>query len=84
MSEKRFTYLTGAMGVLFYDGDEMIPYPKVCGILNKVDEQQDTICKLQDFIGETDAENIRLRQENKKLKEEKQRLIYHLNKEPKR
>ena len=39
MSEKRFTYLTGAMGVLFYDSGEMIPYPKVCDLLNSLDDE---------------------------------------------
>ena len=35
-------------------------------------------------IGEQQATISQLKQENEKLKEERQRLIYHLNKEPKR
>ena len=53
----------------------------LCDLLN---EQQATIRKLQDLCGESDGENAKLRIENKKLREERQRLIYHLNKEPKR
>ena len=36
-----------------------------CKIMN---EQQATICKLQDLCGESDGENAKLRIENKKLK----------------
>lgn len=38
-----------------------------CKIMN---EQQDTICKLQDLCGKSDGENMKLRIENKRLKEE--------------
>ena len=37
-------------------------------LFDKIDEQQDTICKLQDLCGESDSENAKLRIENKKLK----------------
>ena len=63
------------------DNGELITLGEVVDLLN---EQQATIRKLQDLCGESDGENAKLRIENKKLKEERQRLIYHLNKEPKR
>ena len=39
-------------------------------LLDRIDEQQATIRKLQDLCGESDSENAKLRIENKKLKEE--------------
>ena len=39
-------------------------------IVNKLNEQQATIRRLQDLCGESDAENAKLRQEIKQLKEE--------------
>ena len=39
-------------------------------VTKKLNEQQDTIFKLQDLCGESDSENAKLRQEIKKLKEE--------------
>ena len=39
-------------------------------MLEKINEQQATIRKLQDLCGESDSENAKLRQEIKKLKEE--------------
>ena len=36
----------------------------------RLNEQQDTIFKLQDICGKSDGENMKLRIENKKLKEE--------------
>ena len=36
-------------------------------MLEKINEQQATIRKLQDLCGESDYENARLRRENKKL-----------------
>lgn len=39
-----------------------------------IDEQQATICKLQDLCGESDGENAKLRIKNKKLKEENEQL----------
>ena len=78
MTEKRFKYkVTDG----FFDRDRLISIKEVVDLLN---EQQATIRKLQDLCGESDGENAKLRIENKKLKEERQRLIYHLNKEPKR
>ena len=62
-------------------------------VCEKLNEQQATICKLQDLCGESDSENAKLRIENKKLKaklkekEEDERLyaneIVKLNKEAK-
>ena len=60
-------------------------------MLEKINEQQATITKLKglnDDKGKRIISLIRtnktLKEENEKLKEERQRLIYHLNKEPKR
>ena len=39
-------------------------------VTKKLNEQQDTIFKLQDICGKSDGENMKLRIENKKLKEE--------------
>lgn len=63
------------------ENDCVLSCDEVVDLLN---EQEATIRKLQDLCGESDSENAKLRIENKKLKEERQRLIYHLNKEPKR
>lgn len=93
MSEQRFT-IQKASGMylhlpIFDNGVEMAD-GDVCILLN---EQQDTIFKLQDLCGKSDGENMKLRIENKKLKaklrekEEDERLyaneIVKLNKEAK-
>lgn len=68
MSEIRFT-IQKASGMylhlpIFDNGVEMAD-GDVCILLN---EQQDTIFKLQDLCGKSDGENAKLRIENKKLK----------------
>ena len=47
--------------------DGVLDLNDCCKIMN---EQQDTIFKLQDLCGKSDGENMKLRIENKKLKEE--------------
>lgn len=41
----------------------------------RLNEQQDTIFKLQDLCGESDGENMQLRIKNKQLEQEKEKLI---------
>ena len=82
MSEKRFkSYALFKGKKTVYRDNEAYTNEEVADLLN---EQQATIRKLHDLCGESDGENAKLRIENKKLREERQRLIYHLNKEPKR
>ena len=65
MSEKRFTLnLMKKPSEIEMDG-KMISKYDVVRLLN---EQQDTIFKLQDLCGKSDGENMKLRIENKKLK----------------
>ena len=78
MSDKRFTLVGGKSKfneilVKVYDNfeEEVIEKQKVVDLLN---EQQATICKLQDLCGESDGKNAKLRIENKKLKEENEQL----------
>ncbi len=76
MSEKRFSeterncYYTS----LVFDNQtqEKLGTTKVVELLN---EQQATICKLQDLCGESDGENAKLRIKNKRLQQEKEKLI---------
>ena len=70
MSEPRFT-IQKASGMylhlpIFDNGVEMAD-GDVCILLN---EQQDTIFKLQDLCGKSDGENMKLRIENKRLCDE--------------
>jgi len=70
MSEQRFT-IQESSGMYFHlpifdNGVEMAD-GDVCILLN---EQQDTIRKLQDICGESDSENARLRLKSKELQEE--------------
>ena len=70
MSEQRFT-IQESSGMylhlpIFDNGVEMAD-GDVCILLN---EQQDTIRKLQDICGESDSENARLRLKSKELQEE--------------
>ena len=74
MGEQRFT-IQKASGMylhlpIFDNGVEMAD-GDVCILLN---EQQDTIRKLQDLCGESDGENAKLRIENKRLEEENREL----------
>ena len=70
MSEPRFT-IQKASGMYLhlpiFDNDVEMADGDVCILLN---EQQATIRKLQDLCGKSDGENMKLRIENKKLKEE--------------
>ena len=43
-------------------------------ICERLNEQQDTIFKLQDLCGESDSENAKLKIENKRLQEENEQL----------
>ena len=70
MSEKRFKYNSDDSLPCITDSEKDENCLRMSDIVNVLNEQQATIKQLQDFIGETDAENIRLRQEIKKLKEE--------------
>ena len=47
--------------------DSVLDLKDCCKIMN---EQQDTIFKLQDLCGKSDGENMKLRIENKRLQEE--------------
>lgn len=78
MSEKRFelTKINPTVNLLdtvyfiidYENPNKEIRTLKDCvGLLN---EQQSTICKLQDLCGESDYENAKLRIENKKLKDD--------------
>lgn len=74
MSEQRFT-IQKSSGMylhlpIFDNGVEMAD-GDVCILLN---EQQDTIFKLQDLCGKSDGENVKLRIENKRLQEENREL----------
>ena len=70
MSEIRFT-IQKASGMYLhlpiFDNDVEMADGDVCILLN---EQQDTIFKLQDLCGKSDGENARLRIENKRLCDE--------------
>ena len=74
MSEPRFTIQKSSEMYLhlpiFDNGVEMAD-GDVCILLN---EQQDTIFKLQDLCGKSDGENVKLRIENKRLQEENREL----------
>ena len=75
MGEQRFT-IQKASGMYLhlpiFDNDVEMPDGDVCILLN---EQQDTIFKLQDLCGESDGENMKLRIKNKQLEQEKEKLI---------
>ena len=51
--------------------DGVLDLKDCCKIMN---EQQDTIFKLQDLCGKSDGENAKLRMENKRLEEENEQL----------
>ena len=67
MSEKRFVCIDVGYGDDWYitDNGERLSEMEIVDCLN---EQQDTIFKLQDLCGKSDGENAKLRIENKKLK----------------
>lgn len=44
-------------------------------VTKRLNEQQDIIFKLQDFCGKSDGENAKSRIENKRLQQEKEKLI---------
>lgn len=58
MSEKRFTFLTGASGVLFYDNEVMMPYPVVVDLLNS---QSDALLSYDKLVNDLKEENEQLR-----------------------
>ena len=64
MSEKRFGYGETDLFEWVEDNGEMIS-TKEC--VNKLNEQQATIRRLQDLCGKSDGENAKLRIENKRL-----------------
>ena len=49
-------------------------------VVDKLNEQQATIRRLQDLCGKSDGENAKLRIENKRLQEENEQLKNKLNK----
>ena len=71
MSEKRFGYGETDLFEWVEDNGKMIS-TKEC--VNKLNEQQATIRRLQDLCGESDGENAKLRIENKRLQEENEQL----------
>ena len=76
MSEKRFftTLANDEYTFIQKKGNPRSTYLKYSEVVDLLNEQQDTIRKLQDFCGESDYENAKLRIENKKLKEETEQL----------
>ena len=50
-------------------------------ICERLNEQQDTVFKLQDLCGKSDAENAKLRIKNKRLQEENEELRFALRAE---
>ena len=84
MSDKRFTY-SETIDYNFFDVFEEKKYLGMIQrdstkIVDRLNEQQDTIFKLQDLCGESDGENARLRTVNKNLKEINKQLR-EINKE---
>ena len=75
MSEKRFTNVGGVEEFvhLIFD-NETARTLSVKQTVQKLNEQQATIRKLQDLCGESDGENAKLRIENKRLQEENEQL----------
>lgn len=72
MSEQRF-YITDTGLGLDTVSDEMYSFgdeEDFCRLFDKLNEQQDTIKKLQDLCGESDGENAKLRIENEQLRKE--------------
>ena len=69
MSEKRFVCIDVGYGDDWYiiDNGERLSEMEIVDLLN---EQQDTIFKLQDLCGKSDGENAKLRIENKMLEKE--------------
>ena len=66
MVEKRFTsYYERGNEVVIEENGKRISSKKV---VEKLNEQQATIRKLQDLCGESDSENAKLRIENEQLK----------------
>ena len=66
MNEKRFT-LDELYCYVIQDNKKRLTDKQVVDLLN---EQQDTIFKLQDLCGKSDGENAKLRIENKMLEKE--------------
>ena len=83
MSEKRFTYFKvplgfGKQAIKDNANDEVFDFT-LSNVLDKLNEQQATIRKLQDLCGESDSENAKLRIENKRLQAENEQLKNKLN-----
>lgn len=78
MSEKRFEFYSDdyLIGVLDTVTGKTLNH---FATIDKLNEQQDTIKKLQDLCGESDGENAKLRIENNKLKEENEQLRLELD-----
>ena len=87
MSEKRFIF--ELVEISDVDNDKLVEvitdkeknysYGELDEVVFVLNEQQDTIRKLQDLCGESDGENAKLRIENKKLKEENEQLRQKLD-----
>lgn len=70
MSEKRF--IIDEEGISDNQTDKWYCWKEE--VVDLLNEQQATICKLQDLCGESDTENAKLRIENKRLQEKNEQL----------
>ena len=83
MNEQRFRITVNQKGrAVIIDKEcsfEIIDMSCACHILNRLDLK---LKHYNEVNGEQQATISQLKQENEKLKEEKQRLIYHINQKP--